>query len=123
MKRDCKHSLLKSLVLLLLTGPALGEKDQDCGFGKYKPRHITHFAEKAAVLRVEPEYPEDAQRKGVSGEVMIRVLIPGTRAGSARGLRRDRTTPALSGLQFPGFSVLRFFGSPITSQPPYHIFP
>jgi len=63
---------------------------EDCGFSKMNARHITHFVDRAVVSKVEPQYPPDAEAKGISSTVLVRVLI------NKEG-RVERTCPVYEG--------------------------
>jgi outer membrane biosynthesis protein TonB len=63
----------------------------DCGSAERRPRRITHFAQKAVLTKVSPEYPEELRGAGTDAEVMVRILV------SRQGLV-ERTCPA----QAPG---------------------
>jgi hypothetical protein len=49
--------------------------ENKCDYTKFKPMHITHFAERAAINRVIPQYPPSAEAEGVSGTIEIKILI------------------------------------------------
>lgn len=66
---------LVCLTLLVASNANSGASERDCGFSDYKPRHITHFAERAAIARAKPQYPLSAEAEAISGRVQIRVLI------------------------------------------------
>jgi hypothetical protein len=66
---------LTGIILLITTNIRISASDNNCGFSYFKPRHITHFAERSAIARVKPQYPLAAEAKGISGKVWIEVLI------------------------------------------------
>jgi hypothetical protein len=63
------------LTLLVASNANASSSEGDCDFSKYKPRRITHFAERAAIARAKPQYPLSAEAEAISGRVQIKVLI------------------------------------------------
>ena len=64
-----------------VTGP-----EGDCGFGAFRPIQISHYVERAALVKANPQYPPAAKANGATGTVRVRVLI------NSRGLV-ERTCP------------------------------
>lgn len=60
---------------LMAAQVTVASPEGDCGFSKFRPRHITHFVDKGAISKVVPQYPPAAKAKGLSGTVRVRVLI------------------------------------------------
>lgn len=55
---------------------SLASSDKDsCGFSKYKRLKEPHALYKAAVKKVEPEYPPAARSVRADGKVVVRILV------------------------------------------------
>lgn len=68
-------AFLASWLLLSIAQPMEAACPEDCGFSKMNARHISHFVDRAVVSRVEPQYPPEAEAKGASATVRVRILI------------------------------------------------
>jgi TonB family protein len=49
--------------------------EDDCDFSAYSPVRISHFDPKAVIKRVQPEYPTEAARRGIQGQVIVKALV------------------------------------------------
>ncbi|MEP7212407.1 MAG: energy transducer TonB [Acidobacteriota bacterium] len=81
-----KVSLLFGIVVLLSLGifskAALGQMaeppcsdKESCDFSDYKPLKEPHSLLKAAIKKVEPEYPPAARSVRAGGKVVVRILV------------------------------------------------
>lgn len=78
-------------LLILIAGCSASQvtatrPEGDCGFAKLQPRQISHYVERGALTKVEPQYPLAAKAAGTTGSVRVRILI--NRAGLV-----ERTCP------------------------------
>lgn len=51
------------------------EKEEQCDFSSYKPITVSHYVQYAVVSKVKPEYPEEAVRGNVQGEIQVRIIV------------------------------------------------
>lgn len=48
-----------------------------CDFSEYEPVRVSHFVSSSLLEKSEPQYPDEAKTKGISGVVSVKILVDG----------------------------------------------
>jgi len=63
------------LLLCLFFLVSIAGAETNCDFSKYKPRRVSHFADRLAINKVTPQYPPAAKARGITGKVRVKILV------------------------------------------------
>jgi hypothetical protein len=66
---------LACIPLFIFLQAKTAEAQINCDFSRFKPRRMSHFAERMAITKIKPQYPPAAEAKGISGTIQIKILV------------------------------------------------